>query len=240
MKKSLIRAACAAIVGATVAFGGIALTAVPANAASATVTLTSTSSKTNSLPPGTHYAPNATFTFSHAVKSFSYKYSTLNGSLANSGTTGPFVHDGHAFTFPTNGGNVQPYSYTNAAGDRVTITRGANIAGSNNNAIDAVIATVTVDLATPSATVVARGLDVVDKGDDAKGTYWLGLTDHVSVSDNAGGSRSGTVNATYFAVAWDVPTVDTPIIAPALAAIALLGAAGVGGGIIAGRRRTTR
>ncbi|MGH1550302.1 hypothetical protein ACRAWB_14475 [Leifsonia poae] len=224
MKNSLKRTIAGAVLGTTLAVGGAALAAVPANAANlwepGTVSVTPQT-------PGTAGALNFTMVYNGAATTASGVDLTLNapaGVQFQAGTTGGYNGTGGNIRI-TQQYTAQP-SYIKCTWISASQVKcsGPVLDGAGNTA------SYQVPL-NPGDTILVRTTALVPVG-------YNGPVEAVT----AGGTVTTaagvqTIPTTGVAQIVGTQIVDIPVIAPAIAGIALLGAAGIGGGVLARRKK---
>ena len=218
MKNALKRTLFASLLGAGLAVGGAALAAMPASAA-----VPGLSSPGTTFSSDVEAAPGDTFTQTTTVGLFAYPVPTLTNTWFNV-NYGPSVTP-TAIKVLLNGADVSgqfscdftpsQYHYTrcNASSQSLPLAQG-------QNAFEVQTTYTVAPTATPGDTADLRG--GFSFGDDAGNAFVPPVS----------GKTTLTVTASDM--------VDTPVIAPAIAAIALLGAGGVGGGVALSRRKKAK
>ena len=219
MKNAFKRTVAASVLGTTLAFGGIALAATSASAAVAAPTITFNNPDavfTDYGANGSWYAGGPSANFSEPIKSVTYR-ETITG-------TGVYALNNWygQVAIPTWDANGEASFTWN--GQDITVKK-----------VSPTVYEITKVFTTPSASVTLGGMQVFSSAASAQGTMtW----DILSVTPVSTGVAENVTNEPVIkgTATWGT-TFTTPVIAPAIAGIALLGAAGTAGGVLAARRK---
>ncbi|MGH1550306.1 hypothetical protein ACRAWB_14495 [Leifsonia poae] len=215
MKKTITRTIAAAVLGTSLAVGGAALAALPASATtSATVKdVVGDYIGAVALNPGQTFNQQGIYEFDAPVSSVTYTVQGVGTGFSLNDTI-----------------NNQPVTWTGNVG---TATSGANVYTITKLSPTSV--RVTLAYASPVTRAYLNDLAATNSSPTAQGTFIWKLESVTPSSTGVAETLTGAPTVTKV-VTWG-EFVDTPVIAPALAGIALLGAAGAGGGIALGRRK---
>ncbi|MGH1550307.1 hypothetical protein ACRAWB_14500 [Leifsonia poae] len=216
MKKTITRTLAAAVLGTTLAVGGAALAALPASAAT-TVTVQGTTGDyvgTVALNPGTKFNHTGIYDFSTPVKSVTYTVQGVGTGFALSD-----VFAGQTVNWDAN----NSATVTTGTG-KFTFTK-----------LSPTSTRITIDYNNPGTTMNLFIMDPINTSPTAQGTFTWNVESVTPSSTGVAEAITGAPKVTKV-VTWG-NFVDTPVIAPLIAGIALLGAAGAGGGIALSRRK---
>lgn len=231
MKTTIKRTIGGAVLGATLAVSAAALAAVPANAAAPGVTANS-SSPTSAVTPGQTNVPttitytlNPTANESLQTGTFFLYWATDNLTTAPAKISYNGTDVTNQFTCAPVGGLSGIWGHS-ASQIQCNLTAAGFPLTAGNPAQFKVTVDSTVSAAAPKGDRAEIGMNA--NFVTPSGTTWA----NSSYITNAGGTNKNTMTVA------DVS--DIPVIAPAIAGIALLGAAGAGGGIALGRRKKAK
>ena len=221
MMNAFKRTVAASVLGTTLAVGGLALVATSASAAVAAPTIAFNSPDatfTDYGPNGGYYSGSPRATFAEPLKSLTYR-ETVTGAgnyVLNYWSNTPIPSwDANDSAFLKDGCGT---------GCDVTIKK-----------VSATVYDITIDQVNPFTWTNMQGMRVYSNAASAQATMTWDILNVTPVSTNV--SENVTNEPVIKGTATWGSVYATPVIAPAIAGIALLGAAGTAGGVFAARRK---